>query len=361
MWVYLSLVGLVCMISYLFQRTDVQMVGTEKGCPIKMKRRFVGNILVFFILAAFSIARDGIGIDFEGYYKHILLIQKGYPHYMEAGFQYLVQFLARFSANPRWVIIVLAFFTCLFYVLVIVKWSKNTTLGLLIFLTWGYYFFSFNTIRNYFAQSLALISLLFLVDKKYIKFLICILMAALFHKSALVCIPLYLLAQYDYKKKYIPIVISSIVVAFVFKDDFRRLFFLFYPGYEGSVYDTGEVSWLNIIKAIIVIGIGILFYKQVEKDKINRICFNLNVLSLIFYVGFYWTPEISRIGFYMNTTAIILVPRILSQIDKRNKNRDIVTFAVAIGSFVLFILLMRGWYRYTIQLLPYKTWLGGTF
>ncbi len=359
MWVYLCLLCTVCGTAYLFQKTNRELLIRGFFHVYRLRFASIGVIIAFLILTFFSVFRDGIGVDYEGYYKHIELIQNGYPHYMEQGFQCLVRFLARYSTNPRWVMIVMSVFTCFFYIIVIAKLCKNIPLSLFLFLTWGYYFFSFNTVRNYFAQSLALVSLLFLFNKKYIKFILCIALASLFHKSALICIPVYLLATKKYKNKDAVLFVFLIMIAFIFKTYFQRLFFAFYPGYEGSVYDTGAVSWLNILKSVFVIGFGLLFYKYVIDDKINRIFFNLNVFSFIFYVGFYWTPEISRIGFYMNTTAIVFIPRLLSNLNKSNK--QIVNVAVITGSFVLFFLLMRDWYSYTIQLLPYKTWLGSNF
>ena len=362
MLVYIILLLVVCAISYLFQYFTSKKVLNGLLRSYQFNISTIGMVLVFLILAFFSMARDGIGIDYESYYMHIGLIQKGSPHYMEIGFKLFVRFLARFSTNPRWVIVFMSFFTCLFYMLVIIKWSEDKTLSIFLFLTWGYYFFSFNTVRNYFAYSLALFSLIFLAEKKYIRFLICLIIAASFHKSALVCIPLYLLATRSYKRKYVLYIVCLTILALVYKQLFQRFFYLFYGKYEGSVYDTGRVSWLNIIKALAVVGIGFVFYEHIENDIINRICFNLNVFALVFYIGFYWTPEISRIGFYMNTSAIILIPRLLSRIHEIDRgNRIIVKLSIVLGSSLLFYLLMRGWYSSRILLLPYRTWIGGSF
>lgn len=364
MWVYWSLLIIVTFLVKLFYKPERNSIKVNTGLKkIVFHSSGMAFIIAFVILAVFSAVRDGIGVDYEGYYQHIRLIQRGTPHYMEIGFKELVNFVARFSDNPRWIMIIMSVLTCYCYLKVFWKYSPNPAFSVFLFLSWGYYFFTFNTVRGYFAQSVALIGLLFLIEKKYIKFIVCIIIASLFHKTALVCIPLYILSQKEFKSKYkyAFVIIFAIGAALVFKPYLRSFIFSFYPEYLGSAYDTESVSWLNILKALIVVAIAIFYYPKVRENRVNQICFNLNIFSLIFYMGFYWVPEISRIGFYMNTTAVFLIPRLLSGGEYNQQNKTIIKMAFIAGSLVLFFLLMRGFYNSTIQLLPYKTWLGGEF
>lgn len=361
MWVYICLVCVVCGIELFFSRLNYKISYKGVSNCICIHSSSIGDIVVFCIIFLFAAVRDGIGIDYVSYYEHIIMIQNGLPHYMEPGFQELVHIMMKLSDNPRWVIIVMSFFTCLFYFMTARNLSNNVPMSLFIFMTWGYYFFTFNTIRNYFAYCVVLYSLVFLKDNKQIKFLICIIVATLFHKSALVCIPIYLLAFYGYRKSYLLIFVGIIIVANLFQEQLKLLAFLMYPGYEGSVYDNERVSYLNILKQLLIISLGLLFYKYVKNDKINKICFNLNVLALAFYVGFYWVPEVSRIGYYMNITSVIFIPRLLSDINNQIQNKRVITMMMVIVSSIVFYVLMSGWYSETIKLLPYQTWIESGF
>lgn len=314
------------------------------------------QIIPFGILILFSALRDGIGIDYVVYIEQFYIINNDYPSYMEPGFKLLIHIVSLLSNNPRWVVIIMGLFTCVFYFIAIAKMSKNPPLALFIFMTWGYYFFTFNTVRNFFAYSLVLVSIIFLAKGKFFKVVFIILLASMFHKSALTCIPLYLLSKFDFARKYLLLIIFGVMGGLLFQNEIRELFFIFYGGYEGSAYDTSRISYMNIVKELAILGMAVLFYKHVKNDEVNRICFNLNVFALIFYVGFYYTPEISRIGYYMNSTCIILIPRLLAEINNQ-KTRMILTSFLFLGSCVAFYLLMRGWYSETILLLPYKTWL----
>ncbi len=363
MWVYLLLLAIVTLLVKSLEKVKTRTIRLQFGgiCH-SIKLPAAGFIVAFIILGCVSAFRDGIGIDFEGYYHHIRLIQAGYPHYMEIGFKKLVTFVAHFSTNPRWVLIIMGLVTCFCYLKVFWEYSPDPTISIFLFLTWGYYFFTFNTIRGYFAQAIALLALSYLNKKKYVGFAIMLLIAALFHKTALICVPAYLLSQMDFKNKqrYALIIGIAIVLALLFRTPLQRIAFSIYPEYEGSAYDTGRISWLNILKAIAAVLIGSLYYSKVREDRMTLICFNLNVFSLIFYIGFYWTPEISRIGFYMNTTSVFFIPRLLSNMGS-GRNKDIVTIILLLGSMALFFMLMRGFYNTRILLLPYRTWIGGTF
>ena len=317
----------------------------------------VSFIISIIILGGFSAIRDGIGLDYSPYMHHIFNIQHGVDTYMESGFEIFCRIIYMVSTNPRTVLVCLAILTMVFNLYSIYKLSDNLIMSLFLFLTWGYYFLTFMTVRNYFALSIALVSLVFLKERKKIIFIILICLATAFHKSALVCLILYLLACKKINKKIL--LMSSLVVivlAWIFKDQVRMIVFYIYPIYENSVYDNNSVSILNIVKALIVVGVGYLYYSQIVKTRRDTILFNLNVFALITYVGFYWLPEVSRIVFYMNITSIIILPNII-EIIKDNKTRHIYKIGVYIGSVILFLLLLQGFYSETIQLLPYKSWL----
>ena len=341
----------------LFMNKGVETVKVKMGdCNISfMYKR--GFLPTFVILAFFSAVREGIGIDYYSYINHIMMIQKDSSHhYMEIGFKKLVQLLAMINIEPRLVLIVVGVLTTWLFVSAIWEQSSNTAFSVFLFLSWGYYFFSYNTVRNFFALAISIYSMRFLRQRKRLYFILFVLLAALFHKSALSCLPSYFLSDIRWKKHYYFIVGIGILAALLLKEQLREFVFYFYPGYEGGAYDTERISYLNIVKAILAILLCLICCKKVDEDKDNRLYFHLNVLALALYTGMYWIPEISRIGFYLNTTSIFLLPNVLEKV-KNRKNKKLLKFVVYLFSIILFYLLCKKFYRSTIQLLPYKSWL----
>lgn len=334
----------------------------------KKRKRFwlfdIGFWFTFSILAFVSAIRDDVGCDYYSYVRHIDVIQRGLDNYMEPGFQFVVRKLAEYDYNPRYPIILIGVLTCLFYVKSIWDQSTNRLLSVFLFLTWGLYFFTFNTIRNYFAIAIVFYGIKYLLsDKKFffindkIVFISLVLFAALFHFSILFSLPIYLLAYFiNLKKGHIPYIIIAIIIMLFMQIPLRSVAFYFYDSYEGGAFDTNRVSYLNIIKAIFIIGVCLKYKKIVYADRFLKFYFNLNVFAFMLYVGVYWLPEISRIGFCLNMTVMFLLPRLIHSIKERS-SRDELTTMVVISSLVLFVLLLNGFYSESNRTLPYKSWL----
>lgn len=359
MWLYLFLTIVVTVISFPINNNKRKQFLLRFGNNLIITRNIRYDIcffLVFMILAFFSAARYGIGVDYNGYLGHIKLIQNGNHHYMEIGFKTIVKFFQKYTKDAKIVISFCGIITVFFFVKAIWEQSDRIAESVFLFLSWGYYFLTYNTVRNYLALSIVLFAIKYLVQERKILFILWVLFASCFHKSALISIPIYCICNNHWKKYHYLIIIMITIVALFLRNPLRSLAFYFYPEYEGSVYDTGRVSYLNVLKGCFVIFICLLSYKNVENDRLNRLYFNLNVCSLCFYIGMYWVPEISRIGFYMNTTSIMLLPRVLNRL-KNEKSCYLVKCFVYIISVCLLVLLCKNFYDDTIQLLPYKSWL----
>lgn len=325
----------------------------------------IGFMFTFLVLAFFSAVRDDVGCDYYSYIRHIEIIQEGIvDHYMEPGFQYVVRLVAKFDDNPRYVIILMSIMTCFFYLKSIWDQSTNRLFSVFLFLTWGLYFFTFNTIRNYFAIAIVFYAIKYLLSEKKLffideKIIFCglILLASQFHFSVIFCLPMYFIAYYvDLKKGHIPFIILAIIIMLLAQIPLRSVAFYFYGNYEGGAFDNDRVSFFNILKAILIIGICLKYKKIVYADKYLKFYFNLNVLAFMLYVGVYWLPEISRIGFCLNMTVMFLLPRLIQSL-KNNKSRQELSFVVIFVSLIFFVLLLNGFYSQSNRTLPYKTWL----
>ena len=319
----------------------------------------LGFLWTFIVLSFFSSIRDDCGCDYNSYIIHIERIQMGKLSYMEPGFQWIVLYLEQFDSNPRFVIILFAVFTVFFYLLAIWRQSTNKFMSVYIFMTWGYYFMTFNTIRNYFALAVVLCTLPLIARKKYLWFTVIVLLTATVHKSAIVCIPLYYLAnKITLTKKYIIPIVVIILLLLSLKPVLRPYAFLFYESYEDSAYDTDKISILNILKALAVIGAYMKYKTYLKDDKLSKLYLNLNVGALILYTGVYWLPAVSRIGFYMNATVMFFFPRLIDHMPSIKKRKEFKAI-LYVTSFILFTLLLNQFAAETNRVLPYKTWLFG--
>ena len=327
------------------------------GHAFYSKCGWIKFLMPFTVLILMAMFRIGIGVDYGGYITLYNNIKLGYATNAEIGFVSIVKFIIYFFDEPRIMFALFSLFTLANMLIAIYKQSNNLTFSVFLFIAMGYYNLTYNSIRYYYALSWVFLSYAYIQEHKHIRCLISILIAALFHKTALIVVPVVLLFKKKTKYQYVYLMMAALF-ALTFKNQIRNIAFYFYPSYLGSVYDGGSVSIFNIIKGLMILGMGYCFNPYVESDEKLGFLYRLNIVALIIYVCCSWIPELSRIGFYFNITSIVFIPNLQSKL-KIESNKKIVKYSM-IGLFAIYLVIMLSQsYSDAIQLLPYRTWLFG--
>ncbi len=333
-------------------------------CPERTyltKRELRNKVLasgVFILLSAVSVCRIAVGNDYWVYRDNFNLIaQDRYVSY-EPGFRYIVKILQYFLEYDNYLPI-FAFFsliTLFLMVKAIYDQSDWFVYSVFLFMTAGYYFGSLNNVRYYLALAAAMFSMKYVLEKDYIKFFAIIGCAALFHKSVLIVIPLYLLATVNWNWLG-HFIISVFCASLLFLPGlYRKIIFFFYPFYEGSMFDTGQTSLINIAKAAAIFVFALIYRKKVAADKKLKFGFYCNLFALLLYVFCSFMPEISRIGFYLNVSNIFFIPALLKSIEDK-KTRKVWSVLIGLAFAVLFIMFLRSAYNTDVRILPYYNWI----
>lgn len=312
-------------------------------------------LVIFMALFAVSALRVGVGNDYWGYRDSFLLIAQNRHVSSEFGFNAVVKLWQALALKDDSYLPIFAFFsfgTVFFFVKTLYRQSSWFVMSLFLFMMSGFYFQSLNTVRYYFALSIAVYSMEYVIKKDWVLFVLWIVFAACFHKSVLVVLLLYPLARYSWKKVHGILAFVVCASLILFKDVYRAIIFRFYPYYENSVFDTGSTSLVNIAKCAAVIFLGILLWKaqNEEKERI-RFYFYCNLGALLLYVFASFVPEISRIGYYLTFTQVLLIPDLIKMI-KNIWFKRIVTIGVVGCFLVYFALFLRG-AQESIRILPY--------
>lgn len=316
--------------------------------------------LTFGLLFGVSACRIAVGNDYWVYRQYMLFIAQGREVATEFGFNWLVRLVQFLTQNDECYLIVLGIFsfaTVYLFLKALYEQSDWFAASLFLLLTGGYYFLSLNSVRYYFALALAMCAMKQILKGDYLKFVLMVFLGACFHKSILVILLLYPLAKIRWKR-WAFVLGAGLCASMIFlKDLYREVIFLFYPYYENSMFDTGDVSVVNILKSVAVVAFALLYYKQsIQDNDANRFYLNLQIGSLMLYCFGSFIPEISRIGYYMNVSMVFLIPNVLVKIrDKRQ--RIFFTVAVGVAFAVFFLVFLRGAYDVSIRILPYRSWI----
>ena len=354
MWLYVLLTAIVVLLGVMVNSNFREQIHSRG----QMLNRVI-LIAVFLLLFAVSACRIAVGNDYWVYrYQFLMIAQERHVSY-EIGFQtvvYLMQLLFGYD-NYLPIFALFSGLTACFFVKAMYDNSDWFAGTIFLLMTGGYYFMSFDNVRYYFALSVAMYAMKHALKRKYWKFILWICFAACFHKTVLIVIPIYLVAQIVWTKKNLWLIPTAAVVLLFGKEVLKFIIFKFYPYYEGSVFENTDVSYANIAKCGAVLIFALIYFKEiVRKNRYLYFFFNLNLGAFLLYCFAPYIPEISRICYYMLVGQIFLIPGIIIRIEKKWQK---ILWSVLIGlAFAgYFYIFLRKSYATEIRLLPYLNWI----
>ena len=148
----------------------------------------------------------GIGVDTHTYYDHYYIYGKWGCDFVEPGFDWINRlcFYLEWEANSLFLI--MAGITCLFLYLSLNKLGRRNYTIAAFFIYLFTFTFLVNGMRQGVAIAIFLYSYWFVVERKWVWYVVSILFASLFHASAFLLLPIYLLNQYHLPKKLYTII-----------------------------------------------------------------------------------------------------------------------------------------------------------
>ncbi len=336
--------------------------GEYEGWNRQRARNFVSETMIYLLLMGVSACRIAVGNDYWVYRDNFKLIMQDRRVSSEIGFNLIVRWIYNIFGYDRY-LLVFGFFsiiTVLFFVIALHDQAQDYAMSLFLLLTSGYYFNSLNSVRFYLALAIALFSMKYVLRGDYGKFFLWVCFGAVFHKTILLVIPVYLLAIYLAKTKlrlWHGIVFGGGIGFLIFGQSLiRKVLFRIYPYYEQSAFDNGRLSYVNIAKCVCVLALCLWNYKACKEDRAVRFGFFLNVMGLVVFCCGSFIPETSRLAYYMIGSQVFLIPQVLGAM-KKNWFR-IFCYMGVIGAFggYFFVMLQR-MYDMNVRLLPYLNWI----
>jgi hypothetical protein len=304
-----------------------------------------------------------VGADTGNYINIFNLISftKTLPDiYMEQGFLMFTKILTDLSSSSQSLLIISSFIILTSVFLLIYKYSKKPWLSVLIYVT-GPFFFHLTGMRQSLAIAFVLFSFHFILNRKLLMFILTIIIASTFHKSALLFMPVYYLFNLKLNKRNILIALFLTVSSFIFFNKFSDIFFYFFPQYEtytSSVYYYGEIKSASIFKTIIagiyiLFGFLIWFYKIVpnKNDFEPKQYFQTKLLLYFSFIAFLLqfisinATLLERASILFSSFDIILYPNLISMVKDKNLKIFLILFLIFwVILFSSIILIFRsGW------------------
>ena len=282
------------------------------------KRRFlIAAFLALFIVMAFRSATK-IGVDSAtSYYGAFLNIQASDYKWPNPGLTFVMKTIHRFTGDYQWVIVITAAWLCFAYYKLLVKYSENGFISVMWFMGMLFYTFLFSALKQAWAMAFLCFAFDAIFEKKTIKFLVLVGVAALFHFPAFVFLPAYWIAKLKVNEWFPVIMIAVFAFVFVFRTQLLN--------WMGSTYGSGEEYASNVqffgTKVIFMLfmlayGFYQFFLRKYDADTGD------NVFSvLMYFMGIaaviqtfcFYNNIFERLADYYYQFSILFVPLLLSR------------------------------------------------
>lgn len=324
--------------------------------------RKIGFWLCFALFAFLSGFRAPyIGNDTEEYLRIFREVNSGLYDNSESryeiGYLWLNQILGNFSDNSQIIFIATSLFIYYSFGRFILKYSKFPWLSLFLFLTYGFFSFSITVVRQSIAIAILLFSYDYILKNKFIKFLGLVILATLFHSTAVFFIFSYLCNKIKINSKTILIFILIVASAYaLFNVLLNQMFSLFpiYEHYDGGKYfgETRLASVLYVfISSIIFIFSYLIINTNENKQKLssNKLTqFNSEAFMIMMAIGVYVLSMklniLDRIAIYYNIFSIVLLPNAINLLNKNMKGLlTFVTILLFFAYSTTLLILRPGW------------------
>lgn len=218
------------------------------------------------------------------------------------------------------------------------KWGKlpNSVLALAVFFyLMNGYSTSFNIIKQSIAISFVFCSLIFVYDRKPIKFIMTIFCAYFFHQTALAILPIYLMWNKNLNVTTLKKLLSFLAAIFVI---FGLNTILEFVGggwveYIDSNGTDNKIFFVYIFWMIVFL----VFYKDLTNlDKRNELLILLYSLGAILNSIGFWSVFGKRIGLYFTIQQFLLMGQ-LPLCERIKKNSKFVHVCLIIYTVAMFI------------------------
>ena len=243
-----------------------------------------------------------------------------YDFDIEFGYVLLNGLIHLFTDNSVYLFMITTLIILIGFYYQISKYSVNIWLSILMFVTIGSYYASFNITRQILATAIIFAGSKFLYERKFLKFLLVVILAALFHQSSLIMIPFYFILNFriNYRNLLIMLVGSAIVVMYFDSIlSFAQKFV--YSNYTEQAYGMTGQSFTNVILPIALLVFSLFHVKKLDsKNNMHRIWFNAIIFYAVFNILGLQVLMMERLGRFFAPYALLLIPFIFSKMQDRH-------------------------------------------
>ena len=361
MSLYVFIVGMLLVVLFVSQsaRTRSTVVQNGDQCYYGDTRfakvTFILLMTFFCILTGWRAAE--IGNDTSNYIEYFKIYSSyvSLPESIEFGYQCYCYLIGHFTDDPHVFLIVTALICYTAVGIAIYRYSKHPAFSLCLFFCIFFSAFT-NTLRQSLALSICVFAYFAIKKKHFIRAVALIVLAIMFHKSALVMFALFLYRFIPTKPKIVfPVLLA--VVALSMSGMLAKTIVFLLPQYRYYVEsDYLSHGWIAVSYYLLRnAAFYILAYVSYKKCTVPGKQLILSVFVILLWMtGLGFAVNLfTRASEYLLIVAVIELPNAFCDGKLKNKNLYLYLLCLAMLAYFIVTLIVRPEWN---NLYPYRFW-----
>lgn len=320
-------------------------------------------VLLFFfgiLLAILMLRHETVGVDTKNYlgkFKQAssFSFKELFEFYEEEqGYYLLNKIISIFSKNKQIFLAIIAIISLVPVAHLYMKNSENAMLTIATFLIVSNFSMLFSGLRQAIALAIVAISYKYIKEKKFWRFLLLVLLAFFFHKSALIALLLYPMYHMNITKPKLLVFIPIIGIVFVFNKPIFE-FLLQFLGEYGENYSATETgAYMMIVLFAIFVFLSYFAPDDSKMDKETIGLRNIMVLALTMQTFALASTVAMRMNYYNIMFVPLLMPKIFNRCHERNRKAYQFLELAIIVFFIVYYFYTAHFGKGVMRLYPYR-------
>ena len=331
----------------------------------EIKERNKNKIIMWnffaFLLVLLMLRHESVGVDIVIYLLRFeenqgLSFKEIFTRYeSEYGYYILNKIISFFTTNEKIFVGIMAVLCTLPVAKLYAKETEMPLLTISIFLIGSNFDMLFSGFRQALAFGIIASSYKFIKEKKLIPFLLMIILAILFHKSAIVAIIIYPFYHMNITRPKMLVMIPIVGVIFAFKNQIFEYMADFFEEYS----ERYELEETGAYLMIVLFALFLLFaYLAPDDDKLDKETVglrNIMLLAFIFQIFALTNSVAMRMNYYNTLFVPLLVPKIINRSSEENKHIYQWVGGIMAAFFIFYYFYRAHTGEDILQLYPYKS------
>lgn len=354
---YLIWTGIIFICLLIAERTMkyeyVSAIGTRKYLPSKF-----WTFVIFCILAGLYIFRWCNGTDFFNYYMGFYSSGEQNLDYIRLNRDILfslITYVTRNFISDNFLIYNAILAVCTYAPVIVImrKYSSDLKTTILLYVFSTAYFQPYNTVRQAIAVAILFGASPYLMRNQKFKFLICTMVAFLFHPTAVIVAIIMAFCRSDFLSRKVKVLLllfagSGIALKSIWNSVIEILETVgqtkMAADYADALTGSTGVNTMHVLVVAIPF-ILVLIYKNNLLHNENRSENELNSFymnCLLFYFGFVvigmYNPVFMRMGQFFELFLLVLYPELIRKVFGSQKY--LMVFLVVLAYFIYFLVVL---------------------